>query len=193
VYDGHIHDSDRKVREVKCEESFRDALSLKQKIEKHIGADIEFIAGGTPSFPILTNSEECICSPGTPVLWDFGYGDKYSDLDFLYAAVVITRVISKIKNNMLCLDMGYKAIAAESPMPRIKFLNVPDAKQLKHSEEHLVIEVPDNSQYNVGDVFYGVPLHVCPTCALHQEAKVIEDNKLVDVWKIAARDRFISV
>jgi D-serine deaminase-like pyridoxal phosphate-dependent protein len=193
VYDGHIHDSNRQVREKKCEESFHDAFILKQKIEKHKDGRIEFIAGGTPTLPIHANSEERICSPGTPVLWDFGYGDSYSDLDFLYAAVVISRVISKIDNNMLCLDMGYKAIAAESPMPRVRFLNSPDAKQVQQSEEHLVIDVVDNSQYNMGDVFYGVPLHICPTCALHQEAKVVENNKLIDVWKVAARDRFISV
>ena len=52
------------------------------------------------------------------MLWDFGYADMFADLDFLMAALVLTRVVSKPGVNRLCLDLGHKAIAAENP-PKI--------------------------------------------------------------------------
>jgi len=193
VYDGHITEGEFQIREQKCKRGYIDIYLLKKRIEKKEGRNIELVAGGTPTFPYHAGKEETICSPGTPLLWDFGYGEKYSDLDFLHAAVVATRVISKVKHNLLCLDLGYKSIAAESPMPRVKFLNLPVIKQLKQSEEHLVVEVRDNSLYNLGDIFYGVPLHICPTCALYNEAVVVDKNKKVGIWKVIARDRSISI
>lgn len=193
AYDGHITESALPIRVQKCKMEFIEVYPLKEQIEKHEGRDIELVAGGTPTFPIHAREGKTICSPGTPLLWDFGYGDKYSDLDFLHSALVITRIRSKIKENFLCLDLGYKAIAAENPLPRVRFLNALHAKQLTQSEEHLVIGVSNNSHYNTGDLLYGIPLHICPTCALYQEAKVVDNSRLVGTWEVTARDRFISV
>jgi hypothetical protein len=40
----------------------------------------------------------------------------------------------------------------------------------------------------------GIPIHVCPTVALHQEARVIRDNAVTgESWDIAARNRRITV
>ena len=38
-----------------------------------------------------------------------------------------------------------------------------------------------------------VPTHICPTCALHQEALIVEDGAIVDAWPIAARARRLTV
>jgi D-serine deaminase-like pyridoxal phosphate-dependent protein len=151
------------------------------------------VAGGTPTFPIHARRPEVECSPGTCVLWDAGYAASCPDLDFLHAALVLTRVISKPSNSRLCLDLGHKAIAAEKPHPRVQFLNLPDANAVTHSEEHLVIETSRANEFAVGDVLYGVPRHVCPTVALHAEAVVIRNGIAEDKWKIAARDRRLSV
>ena len=37
--------------------------------------ELEIIAGGTPTFPIHAMREGVTCSPGTLVLWDYGYSD----------------------------------------------------------------------------------------------------------------------
>ena len=42
-----------------------------------------------------------------------GYSTLYPDLDFLVAAAVLSRVISKPGRNRLCLDLGHKAVAAD--------------------------------------------------------------------------------
>jgi len=67
------------------------------------------------------------------------------------------------------------------------------AKQVGHSEEHMVLEVADNSAYDIGMVLYGVPVHICPTCALHEEGLVIRDHELVDRWSVVSRKRMITV
>ena len=64
---------------------------------------------------------------------------------------------------------------------------------ISHSEEHLVVTVPDSANYKVGDILYGVPFHICPTVALYNTILLIKKNTLVDEWKVIARDRKISV
>lgn len=115
------------------------------------------------------------------------------DLDFLNAALVLTRVISKPAENRICLDLGHKAIAAEKPHPRVQFLNLPDAKAVMHSEEHLVMETDRVAEFRVGDVLYGVPRHICPTVALHAEAIVVRNGAATERWQVASRDRRLTV
>ena len=78
-------------------------------------------------------------------------------------------------------------------LPRVYFLNAPDANPFSQSEEHLVIKVADSTIYKIGDVLYGVPVHICPTVALYQSAVVIKNNEAADEWKVIARDRKITV
>jgi D-threonine aldolase len=105
----------------------------------------------------------------------------------------VTRVISKLDAETLCLDLGHKSIAAENPFPRVVFLNAPDARPVAQSEEHLVVKVDPQRDYQVGEVFYGVPVHICPTCALYEKAFVVRDNRVSETWPVVARDRYISV
>jgi D-serine deaminase-like pyridoxal phosphate-dependent protein len=56
-----------------------------------------------------------------------------------------------------------------------------------------LVEVPDTSKYQVGDVLYGIPVHICPTIALHQSLCVIENNHYTGDWEIIARKRKISI
>jgi len=149
------------------------------------------VAGGTPTFPIHAQRKDVECSPGTCVLWDAGYASKLPDLDFVPAALVLTRVISKPAADRLCLDLGHKAIASENPHPRVQFLNLPNAKAVMHSEEHLVIESVNASELSVGDCLYGVPWHVCPTVSLHSEAVTVRDHKAGECWRITARERHL--
>lgn len=191
AYDGHIDDNDVVLRTQNCDEAFAAVTALGREL-----SDLpvpRIIAGGTPTFPIHARRPGVECSPGTSIFWDLGYGNQCPDLDFLNAALVLTRVISKPGNNRLCLDLGHKAIAAEKPHPRVQFLNLPDATAVTHSEEHLVIETGRANDFAVGDVLYGIPRHICPTVALHADAVVIRNGIATERWKIAARDRKLTV
>ena len=193
AYDGHITEPALVARRTQCEAEFAPVLALRAKLEG-MGLPVPvLVAGGTPTFPIHASHTDRECSPGTTVLWDFGYGDKYPDLAFQHAAVLLARVVSRPAPDRLCLDLGHKSVASEMPPPRVRFLELPDAAAVMHSEEHLIIESPRAQEFAIGQVLHGIPRHICPTVALHAEALVIEDGCVVETWPIAARARRLSV
>jgi D-serine deaminase-like pyridoxal phosphate-dependent protein len=219
VYDGHIHESDPAERARQCEAEFAPVAVLRGELERDTKGSVRVIAGGTPTFPIHARRADVECSPGTCLLWDFGYADRFPDLDFLQAALVLTRVVSMPApdrmrldlvhkaiqeplvltrvasvpaQDRLCLDLGHKAIAAENPHPRVRF-DLPDAAPVMHSEEHLVISTAHAAAYAVGNALFGIPRHICPTVALYAEAVVIRGGRAVERWKITARDRRLTI
>jgi D-serine deaminase-like pyridoxal phosphate-dependent protein len=193
AYDGHISDPDSVARKEACDAAFAPVMALRQELME-VGLPVpRIVAGGTPTFPIHARRLEVECSPGTCVFWDAEYASKLRDMDFLPAALVLTRVISKPGAKRLCLDLGHKALAAEMPHPRVQFLGLEDGQAVVHSEEHLVVETAQASEFSVGDCLYGVPRHICPTVALHSAAMVIENGKTAGCWKVAARDRRLTI
>jgi D-serine deaminase-like pyridoxal phosphate-dependent protein len=87
----------------------------------------------------------------------------FSRYGFLHAAVILTRIISKPAHNLICLDLGHKAIASEMPHPRLKILSLENYSVVNHSEEHMVICTDEAENFRVGDILYGIPYHICPT------------------------------
>ncbi len=193
AYDGHIRDTDLALRKSICDESFQLVETLALKIEALEGKRPIIVAGGSPTFPIHGKRENILASPGTSLLWDWGYAALFPDQQFQNGALVISRIISKIGNDKICVDLGHKSVAAEMPFPRVHFLNLPDAKQIGQSEEHLVLEVENNADLEIGKVLYGVPKHICPTCALYEKAYVVENGVVKKEWQIVARDRKITI
>lgn len=193
VYDGHIKDRDAAARQAAADAALAPVHALAEQLVGLGLAVPQVIAGGTPTFPAHARDARRQSSPGTCVLWDASYTDKFPDLDFLHAAVLLTRVISRPTPDRVCLDLGYKAVSADNPDPRAVFFDLPDAQAVIHNEEHLTIVTAHAARLAVGDAVYAVPWHVCPTCALHQEAVVVDDGRVVDRWPIAARDRRLTI
>ena len=107
---------------------------------------------------------------------------------------MLTRVISRPTSTRVTLDLGYKAVASDPPAgKRCILLNVPDYEPLLQNEEHFVIDTPAADRFPPGAEVYAVPTHICPTCAMHRSAYVIEDGKVIGQWTIVARDRVLSV
>jgi D-serine deaminase-like pyridoxal phosphate-dependent protein len=192
-YDGHIRDTDLTERNLRSDEAFGKVEKLIKEIATVSSGNLQIVAGGSPSFPTHLKRRGVEFSPGTFVFWDWGYKHLVPDEPFEYAALVITRIISIIDNETICTDLGHKSVAAENPLPRVHFLNAPDAVPVGQSEEHLVVKVPDASKWKTGDVWYGVPVHICPTVALYDSAVIVENNEAVDSWKVIARSRKISI
>ena len=193
VYDGHIRETDIIVRKQKVAVAYSELKMLAEKIEATHNKKTVIIAGGSTTFSVYSQIENMECSPGTFIFWDKGYKNLFPDLPFDYAALVITRVISIVDNQTITTDLGYKSVASESPLPRIHFLNAVDSVPISHSEEHLVVKVPDSANYKIGDVLYGIPDHICPTVALYEKALLVKKNTVVNEWKVIARDRKISI
>lgn len=193
AYDGHIRDTDLEERKRKSDEGFEKVETLKNSIEAFDGRKMKIVVGGSPSFPTHTHRKGVEYSPGTFIFWDWGYKHIVPDEPFEYAALLMTRINSIIDEKTFCCDLGHKAVAAENPLPRVHFLNAPNAVPKAQSEEHLSVSVDDTSIYKVGDVLYGVPVHICPTVALYAEANIVEDHSVTKQWKVIARDRKITV
>jgi D-serine deaminase-like pyridoxal phosphate-dependent protein len=193
AYDGHIHDQDLAARTRRCEADFGPVLELRNRLTK-AGLPVPgIVAGGTPTFPIYARSSDVQCSPGTCVFWDAGYAKKLPDLDFLLAAIVLMRVVSKPGIERICVDLGHKAIASENPAPRVELLDFPEARAVTHSEEHLVLETKRAAKLAVGDCLYGVPWHICPTVALHSEVVAVKNGRAGSRWPVIARQRTLTI
>lgn len=191
AYDGHIRDTDPAVRTRVSDAAFGGVMELR----KALGGDaVPVIAGGSPTFPVHARRQSVQCSPGTFVYWDKGYSDQFPDEPFVPAALVVSRVISLRGDTRVCIDLGHKSIAAENEIgKRVGFLNVQGVRPVAQSEEHLVLEAGEGHGMRIGEVFYGVPFHVCPTVALYERAFTIENGRISGEWATIARDRKLSV
>jgi D-serine deaminase-like pyridoxal phosphate-dependent protein len=196
AYDGHNNQESLAEREAAVRTQFAPIQSLRRSLEKNGLPVPRIVAGGTPTFSVCARLDwpGLECSPGTFVIHDHGYNSRYPDLGFVPAALLLTRVISKPAANRLTFDLGYKAVASDPPAgKRCILLNVPEYQMVLQSEEHLVVETPAAVHFALGDVVYAVPTHICPTCAMHRQAQVVEDGQVREQWEIIARDRFLTI
>lgn len=189
AYDGHLDGSDP----AECDALFAPVERLRAQLLAEGLPVPRVVAGGSPTFPFHARRRDVECSPGTCVFWDAGYAKKCPSLPFVPAALVLTRVVSRPGPNLLCLDLGHKAIASEMPHPRVVFPQLPDVAPVTHSEEHLVLETPRAAEFPVGTALYGIPWHICPTVALHAQALVVQNGRVVTAWPVAARSRILDL
>lgn len=193
AYDGHIHSVDLGQRATEASEVAEMILKVKLEIKEISNAELLVVAAGSPTFHLHAEHDpHKEVSPGTFVFWDEGYSKLLPDLDFDIAAVLVTRVISKLDARHICVDLGHKSVAAENPLPRVTFLNT-KATPVSQSEEHMVLEVADADIFAIGDVLYAVPIHICPTVALYEQVKVVVENKIIDTWMVFARDKALQI
>jgi len=197
VYDGHNHQEDFAERQAAALRAVGPALALRDALLKKGLPVPRLVLGGTPTFPIYAKLDlpGLELSPGTCFLHDQGYSDRFADLSgFTPAALLLTRVISRPAAARVTLDLGTKAVASDPPAgKRCTLLDVHDYVPILQNEEHFVIETPAADRFNPGDAVLAVPTHVCPTCALHQQAYVVEDGRVTGTWAIAARDRVLTI
>jgi D-serine deaminase-like pyridoxal phosphate-dependent protein len=193
VYDGHIHEKDFLQRQKLCNDAYEPVKSLISEIKKFYSRPVNIVAGGTPTFPVHAMRRDVQTSPGTLLLWDYGYSSSFSDMEFLHAAVLLMRVISKPDNDLVCIDLGHKAVASEMPHPRIKVLEMDRYEIMSHNEEHMVLRTPDGARLRVGDVLYGIPYHICPTVDRFDQVSVVREGKVTEQWNVEARRRRITI
>jgi D-serine deaminase-like pyridoxal phosphate-dependent protein len=192
VYDGHLGGPDLQLRRQQCNDAFHAVDQLANAIREQ-GQDPIIVAGGSPSFPIHAARKNVECSPGTFVYWDAGYLQQLPEQKFLPASLVITRIISLPDETTVCTDLGHKSVAAENLLvKRVSFLNAPELIPVAQSEEHLVLKTEAGHDYKIGDVLYGLPYHICPTCALYSEALTVNEGKINGAWEVIARNRKIN-
>jgi D-threonine aldolase len=194
AYDGHNRDTDLGIRTTGADEGYARVEKLHKAILDQTGVSAIIVTSGNTTISIHAKRKNVECSPGTFIFWDYGYHKLFTEQHFVFAAVLVTRIISKPDAETICIDLGHKAVASENPLTqRIYFLNAPELQPVGHSEEHLILKAEKGNSYKVGDVLYGVPFHICPTVALHETLAVVENNNVIGSWNVVARKRKISV
>ena len=193
VYDGHIHEPDPALRQKLCDDAYVAILNLVDELKNEGISPVKIVAGGTPTFPIHALRKDVESSPGTILLWDYGYSSSFSDMTFNHAAVLLTRIISKPARDLLCLDLGHKAVASEMPQPRVKMLDIEKYSIVSQNEEHLVIRTVNALKYKTGDHLYCIPWHICPTVDRHDSVYVVNDHIVTGQWNVEARRRKITL
>jgi D-serine deaminase-like pyridoxal phosphate-dependent protein len=199
AYDGHLHDDNVDRLRQSVAATFAPVWQMRSELSRSGISVPTVIAGGTPTSMILASAamvpDDCQLEvgAGTSVLWDAGQPHISPGIDFLNAAVLLIRVVSRPAQHKLCLDLGHKGVASEFPHPRIRIFGLEEAIPLLHSEEHLVVESPRADQYPPGTVCYGIPYHICPTVALYDHVWSVRDGRAEQRWEVVARRRQLTI
>lgn len=193
AYDGHLRNADYAALAQATEAAFAPVHRMIETLRSEGFEVPKIVAGGTPTSSLLVANAETEVGAGTPTLWDFGQPEISPDLDYLNAAVLLARVISRPAEDRICLDLGYKAVAAEMPQPRVRWFGLEEAPVVMQSEEHLVLQTPQADDFPVGRVMYGIPRHICPTVALYGEVWCVREGRAVERWPVVARARRLTI
>jgi D-serine deaminase-like pyridoxal phosphate-dependent protein len=109
------------------------------------------------------------------------------DWGYQPAVLVIATVVSHPKTGVVTCDAGHKSVSADAGVPTCAVLGHEDWNPLKPSEEHLPIEVPEQSTPKLGDRIYLLPHHVCPTVNNFDEAIFVVRGRVQRAAPISAR------
>jgi len=191
-YDGHIRNPEKDQRQNIVDEEFERMNSIKKDLEA-LGINLPyFVMGGSPTFPMHSKHSNVYLSAGTLFVQDHSYKDNFQDLEFIPAAAILCRVISRPQKNIFTVDLGHKAISADHDIRGI-IVDYPEAKPLRHSEEHWVFSIDEEKCPDIGKTLFVIPSHICPTTILYPGIHVVRNGELSDYWDITARDRKINI
>ena len=129
--------------------------------------------------------------PGTYTLNDRNQMDLGACSEAQVAATVLTTVISVPNSERALLDAGAKALAAAAmgiSQGSGWLLGRPEGVLHKLNDEHGFLDTRELAEKpKIGDKLRVIPPRI-PTCVnLWDEMYVIEGEKVVDVWEVAAR------
>jgi D-serine deaminase-like pyridoxal phosphate-dependent protein len=197
-YDGHYGGLDEPDRTTAAHAGYEQLLQIVSEIERNGGRVGEVITAGTPTFPCSLSYPEFRgkrfvhrVSPGTAV-----YNDATSlaqlppEYGYKPAVLVMSRVVSRPRADMICCDGGHKAVSADAGVPTCVVVGHAELTPQSPSEEHLPMTIADGATApKVGDVIYLLPRHVCPTVNNFDCAVLVRNQAVVSVEKVSARGR----
>jgi D-serine deaminase-like pyridoxal phosphate-dependent protein len=168
---------------------------------KRSGVEVkEVITSGTPAMPHALNfvpfgEAEFMhrVSPGTIVYNDRSSLKELPGYGFLPAALVLSTVVSRPRENRVTCDAGHKAVSADAGVPTCDVVGRPGLMGLKPSEEHLPIEVRSGETPSRGELLYLLPAHVCPTVNNFDKAVLVRAGKVEELVPVTARGREVFV
>ncbi len=197
-YDGHLHGADMSARTAAAHRGYDQLIKIVAAVCRSGWRVDEIITAGTPAFPCSLSYAGFRgagfahrVSPGTVVYGDATATEQFpADYRYRPAAVVVSRVVSRPRTDIVTCDAGHKTLSVDRGVPNAVVAGRPELQPLEPSEEHLPIQVPAGVEApRVGEVLYLVPRHVCPTVNNFDHALMVRKGHIVGVEPVTARGR----
>jgi len=197
-YDGQYGAVEERERALATHAGYECLLKLVREIQGSGVTVPEVITAGTPTFPYSLAYEgfrgkEFIhrVSPGTIVYCDAtSLAQLPAEYGFRPAVLVLTRVVSHPRADLITCDAGHKAVSADAGVPACAVVGHSELTPLSPSEEHLPMAVAgEAARPQIGDLLYLLPRHVCPTVNNFDCALLVRDGRIEGVEQVSARGR----
>ncbi len=197
-YDGHYGGLDEPARSKAAHAGYGQLLQIVSEIETGGSTVSEIVTAGTPTFPCsLTypgfQGQRFVhrISPGTVVYNDAtSLAQLPAEYGYKPAVLVMSRVVSHPRADMICCDGGHKTVSADAGVPTCVAVGHEELAPQSPSEEHLPMIVADDKIVpHVGDTIYLLPRHVCPTVNNFDFALLVQSGKILGVEQVSARGR----
>lgn len=197
-YDGHLAALSHDERTRAAHSGYDRLMKLAAAVEA-AGVPVESaITAGTPAFPCSLSYEGFRAarfnhqvSPGTLVFNDMrSLAQPPRKWGYRPAVLVLSRVVSRPRPNIVTCDAGHKSVSADAGVPNCSVVGSGELIPLDPSEEHLPIEVPAGAAApGLGELLYLLPKHICPTVNNFDHALIVEQGKITRLDRVAARGR----
>lgn len=192
THEGHAYrTAPARMAEVATRVSIRMA-EIAQAVSSVTGACPVISVGSTPTAQaMLGRPEPTEVRPGNYVFYDASQcalGASPADC----ALTVLATVIARPSGTEALIDAGVKALASDRhPLYGHGFvLNDPSAFLDWCSEEHGHLHLGLSTfRPGIGDRVRIVPAHACTCANMHPQIMIADGDQIVDVWRLAARDR----
>jgi D-serine deaminase-like pyridoxal phosphate-dependent protein len=195
-YDGQYGGLAEPERTAQAHAGYRRLLHLVNDLERSGARVPQVITAGTPTFPCSLSCEgfrhaQFIhrVSPGTIAYCDASSLAQLPNLQgYRPAVLVLTRVVSQPRENIVTCDAGHKAVSADAGIPTCVVVGHPELTPLSPSEEHLPLSVQEGATApEIGAPLFLLPRHICPTVNNFDHALLIRDGARGSVEEVSAR------
>tara|TARA_B100000902_G_scaffold255252_1_gene241688 strand:+ start:445 stop:1548 length:1104 start_codon:yes stop_codon:yes gene_type:complete len=188
-YEGHVVDLENITeREEGARICLQRLVDVRADIES-LGINVEICSSSATGDYYISTQYDGITEvqAGSYALMDAAYGRL--DLGFKHALTLLTMVCSRPTGEQIITDGGLKSVTPEHGFPIIK--NRPDLICHALSEEHGRLKSKNGpcTDLSIGDLIEFIPGHGCTTVNLHDYLYVLREDRLINIWQIAARGR----
>lgn len=191
TYEGHANAVESVQRRAVCEQA---AATLRETAcglaERGIPVSVQSVGSTVGAEYMAAIPSVTELRSGNYVFHDMSQVARGASLD-LCALSVLATVISRPSPHVAILDAGTKALSGDKAPSGSAFgrvLEEPDAIFDWANEEHGHLRLPEGgSRLRVGDKVRVVPYHACTTTNMHDEICVVEDDRIIAQWRVAAR------
>ena len=184
-YEGHLQPiRDRSERESRTRQAMQGLVSTARQI-RAAGLPCDIVsAGGTGTHDISGQMEGITeIQAGSYALMDTDYAGV--GVPFEPAFWLLGTVVSRPTRERCVADCGHKSTTKDHGNPLVR--GIPGATVTSLNDEHATIALPPDSRIEIGERIELLPSHTDPTINLHDVFYVVDNDRVIDIWSIAAR------